>query len=210
MNDLSKKNFDEVAQTWDSNRDRVVLAEKIVGEILRKVPVTKDMVVLDYGAGTGLVSLGLAEHLKAILAADSSADMLTRLDEKAAASKIHNVRTLHLDLEHDTLPDERFDLVLCTMTLHHIDDAAGMIAKLASLLRTGGWLALADLDLDGGEFHSDNTGVRYHGFDRAFMNQAFAEAGLADISITTAHKILKDVISKQPREFPIFLAVGHR
>jgi len=93
--------------------------------------------------------------------------MLAKLNEKDEASRLANIAAMQLDLEQDALPSERYDLVVSPMTLHHVGDAAGMFAKLAALLSPSGWLAIADLDLDDGEFHADPTGVRRHVFDRA-------------------------------------------
>lgn len=54
------------------------------------------------------------------------------------------------------------------------------------MLRPSGYLAIADLDLDGGEFYSDHTGVKHHGFDRNEMVRLFNESEFRDASIGTA------------------------
>jgi len=41
----------------------------------------------------------------------------------------------------------------------------------------GGFLSIADLDSDDGQFHEDKTGVFHSGFDRNVMRQYFSEAG---------------------------------
>jgi ubiquinone/menaquinone biosynthesis C-methylase UbiE len=50
--------------------------------------------VLDYGAGTGLLTLNLQPQVAAIVAMDSSAGMLEKVTEKLHAAGIRNVVTI--------------------------------------------------------------------------------------------------------------------
>lgn len=77
-------------------------------------------------------------------------------------------------------------------------------------MRDGGWLAVADLDLDGGAFHSDPTGVRHHGFDRDEVKHLFARAGFIEIEVDTAHTITREVQGHGERCFTIFLITGRK
>ena len=49
--------FDRVAAEWDSNPDRVALAGAVAKAIRKAVPLRADMCTLDFGAGTGLLTL---------------------------------------------------------------------------------------------------------------------------------------------------------
>ena len=208
MTTNNKRDFDKDAATWDDNPQRVHLAGMVAEALFDAVPIDAGCSAVDYGAGTGLVTLALAPRVRSVCAADSARGMLAKLREKAVASGLRNVTTMQLDLETDPLPPERFDLVVSTMTLHHVENAVRTIAKLAAMLDPGGHLAIVDLDLDDGEFHADPTGVRHEGFDREFITQAFASAGLGEIEITTAASFEKEVAGKGIREFTLFLAVG--
>lgn len=210
MAETGKRDFNRDAETWDDNPMRVELARAIADAIVRLVPISKDMDVLDYGAGTGLVTLALQPHARSITAADSSQGMLAKLNEKIAASGFPNVETMLLDLEHDPVPDRRFDLVVSTMTAHHIDDITALVRNLANTLRPGGHLAIADLDLDDGEFHTDSTGVRHNGLCRDKMKRIFADSGLGEVAVDTAHTLTREVPGKGEREFTIFLIVGRK
>ncbi|MHB9037699.1 MAG: class I SAM-dependent methyltransferase [Armatimonadota bacterium] len=210
MSDTNTRDFNLAAQTWDDNPMRVELACAISNAILSRIPVSGDMDVLDYGAGTGLVTLGLQAHVRSILAADSSRGMLDRLNEKVAASGLVNVKTRLLDLECDSAPEQHFDLIVSTMTFHHIEDISTLIRCLCGMLRSGGLLAVADLDLDNGEFHQDSTGVRHNGLDRNEMVLTFADSGLSRIEVETAHTLVRDVQEKGPREFSVFLITGRK
>jgi len=52
------------------------------------------------------------------------------------------------------------------MTLHHIEEPARLLKRFYDLLLPGGILGIADLDMEDGAFHKDNTGVVHFGFER--------------------------------------------
>jgi ubiquinone/menaquinone biosynthesis C-methylase UbiE len=207
MQDSDRRDFDAAAKTWDENPARVELANAVAAEILRQVPVTGDMEAMDYGCGTGLVTIALQPHVRSIMGADSSRVMLDVLEQKVRAQGAGNVRTLLVDLEQDPLPDARFDLIVSAMTMHHVADVPRVVSMLGSMLSPGGYLCIADLDKEDGDFHADKTGVRHFGFTRDEMRQAFVEAGLSGVKDSTAHAVRRPTPSG-PKEFTVLLVVG--
>ncbi|MCC6484055.1 MAG: class I SAM-dependent methyltransferase [Armatimonadetes bacterium] len=207
---FNRRDFNELAPTWDDNPHRLTLAKAIVEAISGAVPLTSEMTVLDYGAGTGLVALGLSERVREITAVDASEGMLEVLRGKLERTGISNITLRQLDMEQGEVLNSTFDLVVCSMTLHHIPDAAGMICRFSDMLRSGGWLCVADLDPDGGEFHSDNTGVAHFGFERDAIVQMLTKAGLTEVTMRTALTFSRETASGTQREFSVFLAGGHK
>lgn len=203
-----KRDFSLAAATWDDNPGRVALAGAVAKAIAEHVQLSKSMRLLDYGAGTGLVTLGLQSYVGSVVAADSAPGMLEVLDRKIADSDLLNVETILLDLEHDDAPDKHFDVIVSSMTMHHIGNVGEVIRKLAAMLNPGGYLAVADLDLDDGQFHPDPTGVRHNGFDREDIFKIFDSCGLTEVTISTAHTMDKEIAGKGLRSFTVFLAVG--
>ena len=124
------------------------------------------------------------------------------------AQDFTNVGIMRLDLETDPLPDSRFDLIVSSMTMHHIEHPSSLFAKFFELLTPGGTLCIADLDPDGGEFHQDNVGVKHFGFDREQIAADFSAAGFADIETSTAYTIRREVQDKGTKEFTVFLVSG--
>ena len=51
--------FDKAAATWEGEERRVLLASGVTEAIARRCALPADLDVLDFGCGTGLVSLGL-------------------------------------------------------------------------------------------------------------------------------------------------------
>jgi ubiquinone/menaquinone biosynthesis C-methylase UbiE len=203
-----KERFDRVAAAWDANPGRVILAQAVVAAIRKAVPLRCDMNVMDFGSGTGLVTLGLLPHVGRLTAADASGEMVRVLDEKLKALRIANVNTLCCDIGKNALPVSGFDLIVSSMVLHHIPDVPAVFQRLRPCLRPGGWIALADLDSEDGTFHSDPTGVYHHGFDRAEISRWLQDAGFTETTSDEAHRMVRSATDGQIREYPIFLVTG--
>jgi len=207
MTDPNKRRFDAAAKTWDEEPRRVQLAEAVADAVLRCACVDSEMEALDYGCGTGLVTLKLAANVRSIVGADISEGMLSVLRDKIAARGVSNVSTIVLDLRHDPPLKRRFDLIVSSMTLHHLEDPASVIGKLAAMLKPGGRLCVADLDAESGDFHTDKTGVHHAGFDRDRVRGMFEEAGLGCVTVDTAYVFEREAQGVL-REFSVFLACG--
>lgn len=197
--------FDARAQTWDAEPRRRQLAAGILAALERHVPLHPGWAALDYGAGTGLLALALAPRVRRVLAVDSSPGMLAVLGQKVKSAGRDNVETWRADFTQDPLPPGSFDLVASALTLHHVADVAGLLAKFAGLLAPGGYLALADLDAEDGSFHAGSAGVHHHGFDRAVLAHQLAAAGFHGLRWATAAETLR-----HGRAYPVFLAVARK
>ena len=57
---ISTRNFDKEAPGWDSNPMRVKLTGDIAVTLARRVKLKPEMEVLDFGCGSGLLTLFLA------------------------------------------------------------------------------------------------------------------------------------------------------
>jgi len=64
---IERRDFDKEAGTWDELPARVKLANDIAATISKEIPLTSDMDVLDYGCGTGLLTLHLQPIVESIL-----------------------------------------------------------------------------------------------------------------------------------------------
>ncbi|WP_224984832.1 class I SAM-dependent DNA methyltransferase [Geomonas agri] len=209
MHSENKRDFDAVADQWDQEPRRLKLAQDVVAAMRDSLPLNPGMDALDYGCGSGLVTLGLHPFVGHITGADSSKGMLEVLNKKIQAQAVHNVTTLPLDLEHQQL-EGSFDLIVSSMTLHHVQDVTALVATLSNALKPGGWLALADLETEDGRFHDDPTGVLHHGFSREFLTGEFARNGLTDVAVVTAASIEKKGPDGNPRRYPVLLCVGRK
>jgi tRNA (cmo5U34)-methyltransferase len=193
--------FDQVAATWDADASRAALAEAVADGIMRSVGSTPAMDVLDFGCGTGLLTLALAPHVRHIVGADASAGMLAVLEEKIRSKHLLSVRPYLVGNARPLASAGRFHLITSSMALHHVRDVPALIAEFATLLHPHGRLALADLDSEDGTFHdADVRDVHHRGFDRAWLRERMLQHGFVDVRDTTAF-----VHRRRGREYPVFL-----
>ncbi len=204
-----KRDFNTGAASWDSRPTRVKLANDVADAIIERVAITSDMDVLDFGCGTGLLTFRLQPLVRSITGVDSSSGMLEVFNAKKVELGLAHTTALLCDLDRgDTIPG-RYDLIVSSMTLHHVREIQPLLTMFSSLLNPGGMLCLADLDLDNGLFHTDNTGVFHHGFDRHELRNAFHEAGFIDVQEATAAEIVKEDRNGDTRRFTVMLMTAH-
>lgn len=197
--------FDQAAATWDEQPRRVKLARAVADEIARQVRLTRDTDVLDFGCGTGLLTLALQPLVRSVTGADTSSGMLDVLREKAQAQGLANVETILLDPKEPLSASAHFHLIVSSMALHHVPNLAPLFKWFHEQLHPGGRVALADLDREDGSFHKDPRDVHHLGFERSELQALLAEAGFVDLGATTA-----TVTRKDDCDYPIFLITGRK
>lgn len=104
-------------------------------------------VVVDLGAGTGLLSLPAARSAAAVYAVDYSQPMLRRLVERARADRLENVHTVVADMRAVPLEDESASVVVSSYAFHHLPDEGKelALAEARRILRPGGRLVVCDM-----------------------------------------------------------------
>jgi len=202
--------FDRDAAQFDSVPARVDLARAVADAITNALPLNDRMTVMDYGAGTGLVSLRLQPLVASVVAADSSREMLSVLQTKIATARIDRIHTRELNLELQPAKPAEFDVIVSSMTLHHVRDTAALFHQFHRALKPSGWIAVADLDTEGGLFHGDPEGVHHHGFDRKALCAILTSVGFVNAQTRDAHHISKPAADGVLRAFSVFLATAQK
>jgi len=201
--------FDLKAPEWDNNpthRDRSVA---IANEIISLIPLSKEMTALEYGAGTGVTSLILKDHLKEITLMDNSKEMIRVIDEKIRSSKVMNLKVLNFDLESDEFIEGKFDLVFTQMVLHHVNNIEKIINTFHQLLNQGGYIAIADLYEEDGSFHGDSfTG--HKGFNIDYLSGILKKNRFSDIIHKTCFVIDRKTSETESKQFNVFIMVARR
>ncbi len=195
--------FDQQAASWDGESRRVKLAADVAAAILARVPLQPSWEALDFGCGTGLVTLALQPHLKHITGADASPGMLAELQSKIAGQGLSNVTTVQVDPTAPLTMEDRFHLITSSMTLHHIEHLTPLLQSFKAHLHPGGWIALADLREEDGSFHEDMAGVFHRGFAPEAVEGFLKEAGFIHVAVTAAAEV-----AKSGRTYPILLATA--
>jgi ubiquinone/menaquinone biosynthesis C-methylase UbiE len=205
-----KRNFDQAAANWDQVPGRVKVAQDIAHSMIQEINITPDMNVLDFGCGTGLLTFALQPFVRSVTGVDSSQGMLDVFKTKIKEQNLSNVKANYLDLEKGDVLDGSYHLIVSSMALHHIKEIGPLLKLFHRVLRPSGNLCIADLDLDNGQFHSNNDGVFHFGFDRVTMSKTFTEAGFDNIQDMTAVEVIKPTLNGEMRQFTVFLMTGQK
>jgi len=195
---LNRDYFSSKASTYDKEKRRLDNVDNIAKKIIDSVELKPDAHIADIGSGTGLLLERIAPFVSKITAIDRSESMNRELEKKISNIECE-VELLSIDIENHNI-DIEFDGIISSMTLHHISDIQAIFQKFYSMLKSGGFIALADLDCEDGSFHSIDTGVCHYGFDRDEIRKYAQDAGFIDIRVEDA-----SIIHKPYGEYPIFL-----
>ncbi len=105
--------------------------------------------VLELGCGTGNLSLRIAAKLPhtSLCLVDASSEMIaltrSRL-QQARPSGFARDEFITARFEDLDLPASSFDLVVSSISLHHVEDKGRLYERVRALLRTGGRFCFAD------------------------------------------------------------------
>ncbi len=203
MKSIQKDFFAAKAKGFDEQKCITQNVDSIAQIIIKNLSFSKEMHIMDFGSGTGLLLSQVAPYVGEITAVDISAAMIGVLQSKM--DKIDcKLQILEMDLTKETL-DTKFDAIISSMTIHHIENVQEIFNKFYSLLKDDGTIAIADLDKEDGSFHSEDTGAFHNGFDRIeFLNMA-KNAGFRHLNIQNA-----SVVKKPTGNYPVFLLTGKK
>jgi len=196
-------NFANKSKSWDMGSKRVQNAKGIAEHIIKNIKLEPHMKIMDFGVGTGLLSYFIAPYVHTIVAVDNSPSMLEVFKEKSPEFEC-KTEVLELDLSQDDI-DEKFNGIISSMTIHHLEDTKALFTKLYNMLEENGFIAIADLDSEDGSFHSDNRGVFHFGFERETLETIAKEVGFKNI-----HFELASTIKKPHAEFTVFLLLADK
>ena len=197
--------FDNVAKDWESKPSRVQIAKSSVDNIIEIVDLKPNFKILDYGCGTGLVGFGLSNETNTVIGMDYSIGMVEKFNEKAKELGFTNISAIQHNINEQDLPQNEFDLIAISMTLHHIKDTEMFIQKAKSSLKNGGYLCINDLVSEDGTFHEEhkNDGVEHFGYDENELCSLIKNNGFELIEykiVYTDHR--------NNKEYPIFQIIA--
>jgi cyclopropane fatty-acyl-phospholipid synthase-like methyltransferase len=200
---MSRDFFEHKADIFDSDDNRVSNVENIANAVIKKVSLDRQMHLMDFGSGTGLLLERIAPFVRKITAIDISKSMNDQLERKRVSLSCE-INILAIDLESTDITD-KFDGIIFSMTMHHVKDIAAMFVKFYSLLNDGGIIAISDLDTEDGRFHTEDTGVYHFGFDRDAIALAAKQACFREVEVVDA-----SVVHKSQGEFAVFLLTAKK
>ena len=165
-----KHDFNHKAETFDSPKN-IFLANLVCQAVEKQINVLSDKEILDFGGGTGLLSLPLAEQAKSVTLVDISERMLEQARLKAEQQDIKNIQFLDQDLLEKPLEKE-FDLIVVCRVLHHMPDLDAALSLFHQHLKEDGQLLIADFT---------KTEANHHGFELPELENKLIQHGFSSV-----------------------------
>lgn len=200
-----KSHFDDSAKDWDDKKIRTANVKNISIALKKRITFSKEQSILDFGVGTGLLAWEIASQVKSIFGIDTSEEMLKVFRSKDWPCEIE---AANIDLLNQ-VPDQKFDGIISSMTMHHVQPVEDYFKAFHKILKPGGFVAIADLEVEDGTFHTGgNEGVFYFGFEREDIKSKLENNGFTQVTFDPASVIRKEIANGEQREFPVFLLVA--
>ena len=165
-----KHDFNHKAETFDSPKN-IFLANLVCQAVEKQLDAPLDKEILDFGGGTGLLTLPLAKQAKSVTLVDISEKMLEQARLKAEQQDIKNIQFLEQDLLEKPLKQE-FDLIVVCRVLHHMPDVDVALSLFHQYLREGGQLLIADFT---------KIEANHHGFELVELENKLAHFGFSSV-----------------------------
>ncbi len=137
----------------------------------KKIVDFSDKCILDFGGGTGLVTLPLAAQSKSVMLVDISDKMLDQARLKVEKQAIDNVYLLQQDLLTNPL-NQLFDIIVVSRVLHHMPNVEKTLAMFRNHLVEDGQLFIADFV---------KTDVNHHGFHLDELEENLSQNGFLPV-----------------------------
>jgi arsenite methyltransferase len=128
------------------NYDELPLWSAPFGQlILEHVPLRRGQTIVDLGAGTGFLTVELAQRSAAarVIAVDPWAGAMEVLRRKVDYLGLTNVELVIADASALDLPDSSVDVVVSNLGVNNFDNAAAVLTECHRVLRPGGHLLLS-------------------------------------------------------------------
>lgn len=199
--------FDEAAKTWDNKQSSIDSSNACVENLLKRVQIQEDADILDYGCGTGFISFSLSNDKNNILGMDYSDGMVNRFNEKAQELNYDNIKAKKHNINEEELPKNQFDLVISSMTMHHIKDTNMFARKCKEALKDGAIVCINDLEKEDGTFHKkhNNDGVEHFGYEKEEVCEIFENNSFKIISCDTVFNH-----ERNDQKYPLFNLIAKK
>lgn len=165
-----KHDFNHKAATFDSPKN-IFLANLVYQAVEKQIDLLSDKEILDFGGGTGLLTLPLAKQVKSVTLVDISEKMLEQARLKAEQQDIKNIQFLEQDLLKNPMEQE-FDLIVVSRVLHHMPDLDEALSLFHQHLKEDGQLLLVDFT---------KTEANHHGFELVELENKLVQFGFSSI-----------------------------
>jgi len=129
-------------------------------QVIKAIGLRPGMAIGEVGAGTGRVTVWLAEKVGPdgrVYANDIDEKALRHLKARCDQAGLANVTTILGTVEDPQFPAGVLDIAFMTNTYHHLEKPVELVKNLRSSLKPNGILAIVERDPDRSEFRNEAT-----------------------------------------------------
>lgn len=136
---------------WLVELDNPFFRTNRAGVIVGHLGLQPGMSILDAGCGPGRLTIPIAQCVGEggeVVAMDIQSGMLDRVQERARAANLTNIRLLHAGIGEGRLGRNRFDRALLVTVLGEIPDREAAVKEIFDALKPGGILSVTEIIFD--------------------------------------------------------------
>ncbi|MFN2395024.1 MAG: class I SAM-dependent methyltransferase [Bacteroidales bacterium] len=203
--------FDSKAESWDKDTVKIERAKKFAENIVISLPENDNLLAMEFGSGTGQVSLFLHKHFKHIYLVDNSEGMIKVLEKNIREKSISNMKAIHKNILEEDVNIDQLDVIYTLMTLHHIEEVDRILEIFNKLMKPGAYLFIGDLEKEDGSFHDHSQNFKgHHGFYKEELGSLLEAKGFRLMGYRNFFHLTKKFEDGSSKDFPLFFMAAKK
>ena len=142
-NDVVRESFTTQAKAFASNP--WVTNEERIRRLVASAGLKGTERVLDIATGPGYIAEAFARVAREVIGVDLTAAMLAIGEERTKQNGLSNVSFRMGDAQNLPFERENFDVVVCRLALHHMQEPGRVVREMARVCRAGGTVLVEDI-----------------------------------------------------------------
>jgi ubiquinone/menaquinone biosynthesis C-methylase UbiE len=203
--DLVREQFTKTAEVF--GQFAVATRGIEAGKLAEMAHAGKSDRAIDVACGPGSLALRFALQTRWTCGVDLTPAILRRAKDSAANDRLSNLDFTVGDAHRLPFADNSVDIAVTSYALHHMPDAAAVIAEMARVVRRGGRVGIADIfvgdDPVGAELTNRIERIRDASHTRTLRRTEFAE-----IFRASGLRVIATQIQENARQFDHWLHVA--